>query len=258
MIKKFTTSLSKPPLTIFFIRDSWFKVILYVFFVIFLIVLPTIVKTSINPSMDQQRYKNMQEGLKSDFVIQNAKITDGTLTYEAAGSISFDYFNISLGKQNLSNNKINFVFEEKDLVVYVVDVEIDRQSYVSLDFENYDFSSKDKTEITKLSVAIKKVYEGQSFIWVAEIFATYIISLFDYMLIALLMAVLMVFFVNRIPMPFSLRLKLSLYLTTVYGVMQLILVLFNASYLNILAIIAVYVYHVWTYRSIKIIPKGVI
>ena len=72
------------------------------------------------------------------------------------------------------------------------------------------------------------------------------------------MALLIVFFINRIPMPFSLRLKLSLYLTTVYGVVQLILVLFSVTYLNFIALIAVYIYHVWAYRSIKIIPKGVI
>jgi hypothetical protein len=65
-------------------------------------------------------------------------------------------------------------------------------------------------------------------------------------------------FVKRVPMAFSMRLKLSLYLTTIYAVIQLILVLFNASYLNILGMIAAYIYHNLAYRSITIIPKGVI
>lgn len=258
MIKKFMTSLSKPPLTIFFIRDSWFKVIFYVIFVTFLIVVPTIIKSTINPTMDLQRYQNMQSTLKSDFIIENAQIIDGTLSYEGSGSFSFDYFNVYLGGNEFSNNSVNFVFEENDLAIYVVDIEIDRQSYESLNLEDYDFSSTDDQDITKLSVALKQMYEQQSFIMTAEIFATYFLTLFDYVFIALLMALLMVFFINKIPMPFSLRFKLSLYLTTVYGVMQLILVLFSATYLNFISLIAVYIYHVWTYRSIKIIPKGVI
>jgi uncharacterized protein DUF1189 len=258
MIKKFMTSLSKPPLTIFFIKDSWFKVIFYVFFVSFLVVIPTIIKSTINPTMDMIRYQDMQNSLKSDFIIENAQIVDGTLTYEAPGSFSFAYFNVYLGDNELSNNSVNFVFEENDLVIYVVDIEIDRQNYQSLNMDNYDFSSTDNQDVTRLSVAIKQMYEAQSFIMTAEIFATYFLTFFDYIFIALLMAVLMVFFINRIPMAFSLRLKLSLYLTTVYGVIQLILVLFDVSYLNFIALITVYIYHVWTYRSIKIIPKGVI
>lgn len=258
MFKKFTTSLSKPPLTIFFIRDSWFKVIFYVIFVTFLMITPTLIKTVVNPTMDINRYKEMQSNMKSDFIVENAQITEGVLTFEAFGSFSFDYFNVYLGNSNLSNNSINFVFEEKDLVIYVVDIEIDRQSYTSINLDNYDFSSTDDQDIVKLSVALKKMYEAQSFIWMTEILATYFLTLFDYILISLLMTVLMVFFIKRIPMPFRLRLKLSFYLTTVYGVMQLILILFNATYLSFLALFAVYIYNVWTYKSIKIIPKGVI
>jgi hypothetical protein len=208
--------------------------------------------------MDILRYQDMQNSIKSDFIVENAQIVDGTLTYEAPGSFSFAYFNVYLGDNTQSNNSVNFVFEENDLVIYVVDIEIDRQNYQNLNMDNYDFSSTDNQDITRLSVAIKQMYEAQSFIMTAEIFATYFLTLFDYIFIALLMAVLMVFFINRIPMAFSLRLKLSMYLTTVYGVIQLILVLFDVAYLNFIALIAVYIYHVWTYRSIKIIPKGVI
>ncbi|MCD4826805.1 MAG: DUF1189 family protein [Acholeplasmataceae bacterium] len=258
MFKKFTTSLSKPPLTIFFMRDSWFKIILYVIFVTFLMTTPTLIKTIINPTMDLNRYQEMQSTIKTDFIVQNAQITDGTLTFEAFDSFTFDYFNVYLGNHDLDSNSINFVFEESDLAIYVVDIEIDRQSYASLNLENYDFSSTDDNDIVKLSVAIKKMYEAQSFIWSTEVLATYFLSLFDYILISLLMATLMFFFVNRIPVPFGLRLKLSFYLTTVYGVIQLILVLFNATYLSFLALFVVYIYNIWTYKSIKIMPKGVI
>ncbi len=258
MFKKFTTSLSKPPLTIFFMKDSWFRVIFYVIFVTFLIVLPSLIKVTINPSMEYQRYQTMQELIKSDFRVDNAEIKDGILTYEAFGETSFDYFSIYLGKNVLNSRTLNFVFEEENLVLYMVDVELDRLSYKTLNLENYDFSSTENADIVRLSVALKHAYEKQTFILIGEVFATYIITLLDYLFIALFMSVLMVFFVSQIPMPFMYRFKLSLYLSTIYAVLQLILILFNASGLNILGIMAVYFYHVWAFRSIKIIPKGVI
>ena len=258
MFKKFTISLSKPPLTIFFMKDSWFKVIFYVLFVTFLVVIPAALRTAIDPTMDVDTYKTMQKMIKSDFIIENARITNGTLTYEAAGSSSFEYFSFYLGKQEYSNRNVNFIFEENDLVIYAANVELERASYESLNLHNYDFSSTNLEDVTKLSIAFKTMYENQPSLLVAEVIAVYFIAVLDYVGIALVMTVLMVFFINKIPIPFSHRFKLSLYLTTVYAVVQLILILFNIAYLNILAMLAVYIYHVWTYRSIKIIPKGVI
>ena len=258
MIKKFTTSISKPPLTIFFMKDSWFKVIFYVLFITFLVVIPAFIKIAIDPTMDYQRYQNMQNKLKTDFVIENAHIVDGVLTYESVKKINFEFYEVYLGTQNLASNKVNFVFEESHLVVYVTGIEMDRLDYVRLNLEEFDFSSTDGADLTRLSVALKTMYERQDFLFVAEVFAQYFIIIADYIFVALLMAVLMAVFVNRIPMPFSMRFKLSIYLSSIYAAIQLILVLFGASYLNIFGMMAVYFYHVWAYRTIKIIPKGVI
>ncbi len=258
MFKKFTTSLSKPPLTIFFIKDSWFKVIFYLLFVTFLVVIPGFIKIAINPTMDYTRYQNMQALLEKDFIIENAQITDGTLTYEDIDKVNFEYFEVYLGTQDLTPNKVNFVFEQQHLVVYMTGVEMDKLDYQTLNLYNFDFSSSEKEDLTRLSVALKTMYERQDIVFVAEVFAEYFIIIADYLFVALLMAVLMSVFVNRIPMPFGMRFKLSIYLTTIYAVVQLILVLFNASYFNIFGMFAVYFYHVWAYRTIKIIPKGVI
>jgi hypothetical protein len=258
MFKKFTTSLSKPPLTIFFMKDSWFKVILYVLLVTFLVVIPGFIRIALNPTMDINRYQEMQSVIKKDFIIENAQIIDGTLTYETADVAEFGFFAIYLGSQSLGNNSVNFVFEDQSLALYVMDVELDRVDYEAINLENHDFSSTENEDITRLSVALKTMYERQTSIMVAEVFAVYLFTIFDYLIVALLMAFLMAMFMSRIPMPFFLRLKLSLYVTTVYAVFQLILVLFNATYLNALGMLIVYFYHSWTYRSIKIIPKGVI
>lgn len=258
MFKKFTTSLSKPPLTIFFMKDSWFKVILYVMFITFLVVIPGFIKVAVNPEMDIVRYQEMRTLIKDDFIIENAEIVDGTLTYESTDSFQFSYFSVYLGDQVESKSTVNFVFEERSLALYMRDVELDRLTYEALNLENHDFGSTDREDITRLSVALKMMYERQTTIMVAEVFAVYLLTLADYIFVALLMAMLMAMFMSRIPMPFSLRFKLSLYVSTVYAVIQLILVLFNAAYLNVFGMVVVYIYHSWTYRSIKIIPKGVI
>jgi hypothetical protein len=239
-------------------KDSWFKVILYVIFVTFLIVIPNFIKTAIDPSMDYQMYEEMKDVIAKDFRYEQASIVDGKLIYESYQVVDVDYFKIYLGNHNLNPNAISFVFEEQSIAVYAMDIELDRVSYQSLNLETYDFGSTEQSEITRLSVALKTVYERQTMLLYAEIIALYLFSLVDYLVIALLMAVLMAMFVQRVPMAFSMRLKLSLYLTTVYAVVQLVLVLFNASYLNVLGMIAAYIYHNLAYRSITIIPKGVI
>ena len=200
----------------------------------------------------------MQEKFSKTFIGDQANITDGTLTYESIDKVSLDYYEIYLGNQTLAPNKFNFVFEEKHLAVYMTGVEVDRLSYASLNLDEFDFSSTEAENLTRLSVAIKIMYERQDLIFVAENLANYFLVIADYLFIALLMAVLMSMFVNKIPMPFSARFKLSIYLSTIYAMVQLILVLFNASYLSILGMFAVYIYHTWAYRHIKIIPKGVI
>lgn len=258
MFKKFTTSLSKPPLTIFFMKDSWFKVIFYVVFVTFLIVIPSFIKIAIDPTMNYQMYEEMKDTIENDFIIDNAQIIDGKLTFEAYQVIDVDYFKIYLGNQNLNPNSINFVFEEESIAVYALDIELDRISYKNLNLESYDFSSTEASEITRLTVALKQVYEAQSMLLYAEVFALYIFVIIDYLIVALFLALLMAMFVKRVPMGFSMRYKLSLYLTTIYAVIQLILVLFDATYLNVLGMIGAYIYHNLAYRSITIIPKGVI
>lgn len=258
MFKKFTTSLSKPPLTIFFIKDSWFKVIFYMLFVTFLVVIPGFIKIAVNPTMDYNRYQNMQAILEKEFIIENTQITDGKLTYETIRKVNFEFFEVYLGTQNLATNKVNFVFEEEHIAVYMTNVELDKLDYESLGLYNFDFSSTEQAELTRLSVALKMMYERQDIVFVAEVFANYFLLIVDYVFLVLLMAVLMSVFVGRIPMPFSMRFKLSVYLTTIYAVIQLVLVLFGAPGLSILGYFAVYFYHVWAYRHMKIIPKGVI
>src|SRR5690554_1725795 len=245
MFKKFTTSLSKPPLTIFFIKDSWFKVIFYMLFVTFLVVIPGFIKIAINPTMDYDRYQQMQTSLKENFVIENAQITDGKLTYETIDKVDFEFFEIYLGTQTLATNKVNFVFEEEHVAVYMTGVEMDRLDYQSLGLYNFDFSSTETSELTRLSVALKMMYERQDVVFIAEVFANYFLIVLEYVFLVLLMAVLMSVFVGRIPMPFSMRFKMSVYLTTIYAVIQLVLVLFGAASLSLLGYFAVYFYHVW-------------
>jgi len=203
-------------------------------------------------------YEEMKDVMTKDFRYDHASIVDGKLAYESYQVVDVDYFKIYLGNHNLNPNSINFVFEDQSIAVYAMDIELDRVSYQSLDLETYDFGSTEESEITRLSVALKTVYERQSMLLYAETMALYLFTVLDYLFVALLMAVLMAMFVQRVPMAFSMRLKLSLYLTTIYAVVQLILVLFNASYLNLLGMMGAYIYHSLAYRSITIIPKGVI
>jgi hypothetical protein len=68
----------------------------------------------------------------------------------------------------------------------------------------------------------------------------------------------MLIFVTKVQFSYLMRFKLSVYLTTVWMVSELILSLFNVQYLDFVSVLLVYIYHVIAYRSIRVIKKGVI
>ncbi len=259
MFKRLTTSLSRPPQTVFFMKDSWGRIILYVLLLPIILIIPMLITTFVDPNMSITRYALLTQAIEEDFRIENAAITDGVLTYQTATSASFEtIFSIYLGNQNLNSKSFNFVFEQNDLVLYIADVEMDRESYVDLNLLNHDFSSTDPDNLRSVNLALKSFIERQPMVITTDIIINYTFALFDYLFVTLLMSLMMLIFVTKVQFPYLMRFKLSVYLTTVWMVSELILSLFNVQYLDFVSVLLVYIYHVIAYRSIRVIKKGVI
>jgi len=257
MFKRMATSLSRPQFAVFFMKDSWGRTILYILLLPLFLIIPALITAIATDEMPIERYTMMVQAIETDFRLDNALITDGVLTYEAAGNMTFDYFSFYIGEQERSMQTINFVFEETELVMFVSNVELDRQSYVDLGLMNHDFSLLDSDSIRELATTMKIFMEQQSIISYMDVSLNYSIGLLDYLFITILMSLLMVFFSQRVQLPIQLRFKLSVYLSTIWIFSELVLKLFNFENLGFISIFVVYFYHLYTYRSMNIITKGV-
>ena len=256
MFKRLTTSLTKPPLAVFFMKDGWGRVILYLLLIPLFLVVPAWLSQMINPGMRLDRYERLVEAIQKDLILSNAEIVDGILTTEDNAKAPFDYFQLVLGDYVPVQDKIQFVFLPQDLAVYIADVEIARTRYDEIGLTQYDFKNNSAENVRLLASSIRTVYDDTTLFKTSELFLAYFGGLFDFIFYALLMALFMMLFTRQLPIPFFPRLKLSVYLSTVFVVVELAAILFNSGFISYLTIPVLYIWHFWAYRSIKIIDQG--
>jgi hypothetical protein len=257
MFKRIRTSLTKPPLTIFFMQDSWGKVLRHLFLLPLLLLLPLVLQYTVNQGMSPERFLRLQGAMINEFSEQEAVIHEGVLKEEQTVTAYFDYFAIMMGESTPQISNVSIVFKDDHLVMYIYQAELTRMSYQSLDIEQFDFKTATQADFTRLSSAIQTLIESQSVMLFIDLNLVYMTTLVDYTLIVLLMSLLMMIFVMNTPLTFKYRFKISVYLATVYLVVELILILFNARALSFLSIFVTYIYHLWAYRSMKIMPVEV-
>jgi hypothetical protein len=258
MFKRLTTSLTKPPLAVFFMKDKWPRVILYLLLIPMFLMIPSWMKSLISPGMSLDRYERMVNAISQDFVLEDTAITDGMLITDVQATATFDYFNIIIGDYTLEQDKIQFVFLPQDLALYVANMEISRTSYATLGLDNHDFSDGSVSNVRRLASAIKLFHDDIGLFSTAEIFVAYFTGLFDYIFYALLMTLFMMVFTRQLPLPFGMRLKLSIYLSTLYVFVELLAILFGVVWIEYLIIPLLYIWHFWAYRSIKIVDRGLL
>ena len=256
MFKRLTTSLTKPPQAVFFMKDSWGRVILYLLFVPLFLMIPSWLKGLVNPGMTLSRYELMVSAISKDIQLNETSITEGILQTSEEAEASFEYFQINIGSYTPTKDKIHFVFLPQDIALYVADIEIQRTSYQSIGLENYDFSDHTAQNVRLLATGIKTFYNQTSLFQTAEAFLAYFSGLFDLLFYALLMSFFVMMFTRHLPIPFPLRFKLSVYLSSIYVVVELVSLLFNSPAISYLVIPLLYVWHYWAYRSIKIVDRG--
>ncbi|MDO9628320.1 MAG: DUF1189 family protein [Acholeplasmataceae bacterium] len=258
MFKRMTTSLSKPPLAVFFMKDSWGRALLYLFFLPLLLIIPILGKSAINPGMSIERYDTLIQSIQKNFTVQNTTIIDGVLSYEGSAKAKFDHFSLYIGNQEMERSTIALIFEETELVLYMNKIEFERVNYEEINLMNHDFSDNSLANSRKLASSIKIFYDEQDIFLTTDVMLTYLFGLYDYTFYVLLMAIMMMLFVPNVQIPFRYRLKLSIYLSTIYIFIVFVLLLFGQKQLEFLSVFALYFYHIWAYRSMKTIQKGAI
>lgn len=258
MFKRLTTSISKPPLAVFFMKDSWGKSILYLFFLPIFLIIPNLISLSVNPGMSLERYDFMVSAIHSNLWTEENIIQDYQLTTVETNQTSFDYFSIYIGDQPIARDAVVFLFTDTSLILYMSNVEIDRISYEALGLSSFDFSVKSIENARILASYIRTFYDSQTSLIIFDLVLFYFVGLFDYLFYALFMVFFTMLFIQNIQLPVGNRIKLSIYLTSIYVVSKLVFILFGVPELEIISLLLVSIYHMWAYRSMRIISKGVL
>lgn len=258
MFKRLTTSITKPPLAVFFMKDSWGKSILYLFFLPLFLIIPNIISLSVNPGMSLERYDLMVSAIHSNLWTEDAQIEDYELTNTETYQTSFDYFSIYIGDQPIAMDTVVFLFTDSSLILYMSNVEIDRISYETLGLSSFDFSVRSIDNARVLASYVRTFYDDQTSLIIFDLTLFYFVGLFDYLFYALFMVFFTMLFIQNIQLPVGYRIKLSIYLTSIYVISKLVFVLFGVPELEIVSLLLVSIYHMWAYRSMRMISKGVL
>jgi hypothetical protein len=257
MFKRLTTSLTKPPYTVFFINDSWIRVIIYFFLVPMFLVLPFLVKQSINPGMSIDRYEKLVSAIQTDLLDRPMVINNGILEGDDVYISSFDYFSLHLGYAYGAEKSFVISLDQSVMTFRMANIEFFDASYESLGLLDFDFNINTTKQARILASAIRDFYNQQRYTTIYEMSLIYALRLTDYFIYIIFMPLIMMLLFRNNGLLFSQRIKLSIYLTTIYFFLEFLFLLFNLRSLEFLSMLIMYIYHFLAYRSIVVIKKGV-
>jgi hypothetical protein len=256
MLQRLKMSLTQPPRVVFFLNDSWLRILLYILLMPLILIVPAIIQSSINPGMNLDRATLLTQTIYQDLLGYEAEIIDGTLFFNEPVMVSFDYIDLNIGTSKNAREIIGFTFSEKELILTVGRMEYQRATYEELALTNFDFRDKTNENALVLSIAIRNFYNQQSIIDTFEVILLYFMRMLDYLLFILFMPLVMLLIFRHHQMTWTQRFKFSVYLTTIWVFVELFIDLINQRELGFLSILMLYIYHFWAYRSIIVIKKG--
>lgn len=256
MFSRILLSLTKPPQTIRFAKDSWIRVIGHLLSVPLFLLLPLLLSAIVAPGMPQDRYARLVDAISADFRTEGAVIAEGKLVSTAVMTASFDHFLLVMGDVPETMSEIVIVFANEGVSILISDVVLETKTYDQIGLANHDFNDMTAEALGNLAVSIRELIESNPMLRALDWMILYMTGLIDYILMALFMTIVMMLFTANTPFLFKVRLKLSVYLTTVYVFSQLLLVLFGLDGFETVSVLLVYVWHVWAFRSFAMMRKG--
>jgi hypothetical protein len=257
MFKRLTTSLTKPPYVVFFLNDSWLRVIIYFLLIPIFLIIPLIIKQAINPGMNIDRYEKLVSAIQSDLLGHDMKIINGILEGDEIYITSFDYISLHLGYSYGAENSFVISLDNNEMTFRMMNIEIFETSYESLGLLDFDFSINTTEQARILASVIREFYNQQIYTTIHEMSLFYVLNLTYYLIYIMTMPLIMMILFRNNSLFFSQKIKLSIYLTTIYFFAELLFILFNLRNLEFLSMLMLYIYHFWAYRSIIVIKKEV-
>lgn len=258
MLNKLKISISKPALVFAFIKDKAGQIIKYLLLMMLLMILPALISTFTNPKALFPSSDLISEGIKKTIVKHNFQIADNKLVNPENNTAAFkaEDYAVIVGDGSLYITGFIIHFKTDEIQLYMQLSGTITQPYKSLSYQQANLNNVDIDGYNASLVAnrIVNIISDDSMLKSMKVFQIFFANLLEYLFIALLLAFLFRMS-NRLPMPFKNSFVISVYLTSIWAVTILILTLFGYEELRFIALIAVYIYHIWAYRSIRMVRK---
>lgn len=265
MINRFRVSISQPGRIGQFLKDKIWKIVLYVLLLSIICSLPSILNvcsykgfnTTIINEIDTIYDKAKAQTTEEAILIPNdVKIVSYKLEGKKKGGFSYnEYLGIGIN-QSYNKGIVNISFLESSIEITTTNVKIKSYSYNDVNLDNLDFYNLDVSEgeFTKLISTLEYIVNDTQGLWgSAIIISNLFINVLDYLIMALLLAIA-VMFGSIIPFRFIFR--ITLYSATIGAVCMLLGNLFNISSAGeIIGFILAFIYTARAMRNIIAVKR---
>ena len=257
MFERIRRSISHPKYAFLYIKDKLSRVFLYILILTTIMSAPTIIIGILSPIQivpDRSEIsKNIDKFIDQDIKIENNILITPT-NYNSRTNINM--FHIVFGEIIYNDTGYFLVFEEDKITTYLsagsgLRVISNEYSYESLNISNLEFNKSNKRKISNI---IANTFANDSKIVTSIVISAFIVNFMDLLLLILFLSII-ANMLRRLPIKFSDHFKINTYVSTIYAISSLILILFGLTYLTIIPFIVTYIYQVRAYSSIKIIKK---
>lgn len=258
MFNRLKISISKPGFVFAFVKDKASNIFKHLLLMMLIMGLPIIIAAINKPEELFPSTNEIAQGISKKFLADDLSIIDNKLVnpnHVTNGFIYNDYA-VIVGDSDMGATGFVIHFKTNNIEIYAQVSNFMKQPYKTVSYEAAGLNNTAFTadNVSLISNQIINLLLAQGTLKTFKVFQVLFANIIEYLFIALLLTFLFRMS-NRLPLPFKSSFAISVYLTSIWGIILLILTLFGLAHLSFIALLVVYIYHIWAYRSISVIRK---
>lgn len=248
MYQRLKMSLSQPKLLFMYKDDRKRIVFLYTLLLSLFLLVPFLLLVWIQGNMYGSRVNDLSDAIRSDVISTDNLIEEGVFISNESFETSFDYFIIT-NQPVISSFYMVIYFNETTLELQIAGNVIRSISYQTLNLENLNF--KDENSASFLVILISNLINETNLITMTDISAQWFAIVIDFLAVTLILTWMMTIGLKRGIYTFSERFKVGIYLSSIYVLMQFILITFQVGNLSFFSALITYIWYFRAYQPIR-------
>jgi hypothetical protein len=223
-------------------------VFLYTWLLSIFLLTPFLLLIIIQGNMYGSRVSLLSEVINQEVIVTDNQIIDGLLISSEPFETTFDYFLIT-NEATVSSFFMVVYFNESTLELQIAGNTFYSKTYEALDLINLNLM--DESSASYLVVAISKLINESTLITFTDVTAQWFAIIIDFLAVTLILTWMMTIGLKRGMYTFSERFKVGIYLSSIYVIMQFILITFQLGNLSFLSAFVTYVWYFRAYQPIR-------